>query len=75
MTNEESVGAALQMAKVVAEAIRDLGRVPSGHLYARLMAHMNLATYEKIIGILKRGGLVEEKNHELIWIGPAKEGE
>lgn len=74
MTSEQTVHAAVQIAKAVAEAIQELDRVPSGELYARLMGHMSLATYEKIIGTLKSAGLVEEKHHELIWIGPEKEG-
>jgi hypothetical protein len=57
----------------MADTIRDLGRVPSGELYARVMGHMNMATYNRVIGSLKAAGLVEEKSFELIWTGPAKE--
>jgi len=58
------------MAAAVGEAIRDLGSVPSGHLYARLMGHMDLDTYNKLIGLLKQANLVEESNHLLTWVGP-----
>lgn len=44
--------------------------MPSGHLYARLMSHMSLETYDSIIGTLKRAGLVEERNHLLRWLAP-----
>lgn len=41
-------------------------------MYAgQLMGVMDLAQYEKIIGILKRTGLVKETNHLLEWIEPA----
>lgn len=70
--NKGLEASALQIIRVVADAIQELERVPSGELYARLMGHMNLATYNRIIGTLKGAGLVEEKAHELIWIGPAK---
>ena len=70
---KEQLGALLDVTRAVADAIRDLGRVPSGHLYARLMEHMSLETYDGVIGLLKRSGLVEEKSHELIWIEPMKD--
>jgi hypothetical protein len=57
----------------VAEAIEGLGRVPSGHLYAQLMGHMSLETYEKIIGVLIGAKMVrKETSHELVWIGPSR---
>jgi hypothetical protein len=56
----------------VAEAIRELGSVPSGHLYAQLMDKMSLETYTAVIQVLKNTKLVEEKNHLLTWIGPVK---
>jgi hypothetical protein len=68
----DQLKAALEIMMAVADAIRDLGRVPSGHLYARLMGHMSLETYNVIIERLKGAGMIEEKNHELIWIGPKK---
>lgn len=65
--------AALQTIRAVADAIQELDRVPSGHLYAQLMGHMDIHTYNSVIACLKGAGLIEEKNHELIWTGPAKE--
>lgn len=67
---KEQVTAGIRMAAAVGEAIRDLGSVPSGHLYARLMGHMSLDTYNGLIGILKKANLVEESNHVLTWVGP-----
>jgi hypothetical protein len=40
LTKEEQ--AALATVVAVGEAIKALGKVPSGHLYARLMGHMSL---------------------------------
>ena len=67
------VRGAVGVVLAVAEAIRDLKEVPSGHLYAQLMGHMELATYNKIIDILKNAGMVREQNHLLTWTGPNKE--
>lgn len=66
--------AALTLALIISEAIRDLGEVPSGHLYAQVMGHMTIQTYEKIISTLVNAKLVaRDGNHLLRWIGPPKE--
>ncbi len=67
---KEQLKSAFTMLTAVSEAIREAGRIPSGTLYAVLMGKVNIAGYEKMIGILKGAGLVEERSHELIWIGP-----
>lgn len=57
----------------IAECIRSLGSVPSGHLYARLMGHMSLETYEGVIGLLIEAGKVKRhSNHLLEWVGPQR---
>jgi hypothetical protein len=61
-----------RIAFAMADAIRELGEVPSGHLYAALMEKMTLETYQRIIGMLKASGMVKESFHVLKWVGPAK---
>jgi hypothetical protein len=74
VTNTE-VKAAFGILQAVAEAIRELGEVPSGHLYANLMSKLSLAQFEQVLGVLKGAGLVRESNaHLLTWIGPAPPG-
>jgi len=71
-TDQKRIAATANIVAAVAETIRDLGSVPSGHLYARLMGHMNLETYEGIIGVLVRKGMVrQEPSHLLVWKGNA----
>jgi len=53
----------------VASAIKELGSVPSGHLYARLMGYMSLESYNNIIEYLKKAQWIEEKNHVITWVG------
>lgn len=67
---------ALKAVTAVADAIRDLGEVPSGVLYAHLAGKLSLEAYEKLIGVLKGAGLVRETpSHLLVWTGPeAAEG-
>jgi hypothetical protein len=64
------VDGALAIVKAVGDAIRTLGRVPSGQLYAQVSGHMSLANYEKVIGVLVSAGVVRQTGaHELIWVG------
>lgn len=67
---KERLAAGVQAIAAIAELIKELGSVPSGHLYARLMDHFTLDQYEKVIGILVRADLVSNKNHLLTWTGP-----
>ena len=64
------VGNAVKAVAAVAEAIRELGQVPSGHLYAQLCGTLTIGTYESILGILKRAELVSEQGSMLRWVGP-----
>ena len=70
-TTKEQVGGAIQVIAAIANAIRELGRVPSGELYARVMGQVSLEQYDRILGILKGAELIEVKNHEITWIGGA----
>lgn len=55
----------------LAEVIREVRAIPSGHLYAQCMGHMTIEVYEKAIGLLKRAELVAEDGaHMLTWVGP-----
>lgn len=76
MVTSAQRSAAFQVVAAVAEAIRALGSVPSGHFYSRLLAmpllsQMTADQYRQLIGTLKSAGLVEENNHLLTWIGPS----
>lgn len=55
----------------LAETIRTLGEVPSGHLYAAAMSQMSLAEYDRAIEVLIRAGIVAQSNFMLRWVGPA----
>ena len=65
---QKQIDASLLVIRVVADAIRELGSVPSGHLYARIMNTLSLEQYNSVIGVLKRAGLVEERSHLLKWV-------
>lgn len=63
------VSAVLQMLRIVADAIKALGQVPSGELYAVLMPRMSLTTYEKMLSLLESSGVVTVSNHLITWVG------
>ncbi len=72
MSKTSEAIAAVRVAHAVAETIRELGQVPSGHLYARLMGVMELHQFEQVIDLLIEARLVErDRSHLLRWVGPA----
>lgn len=70
MATREQTRAILEVIAAVAEVIRVSGEVPSGALYARLMDKMDIHTYNGILARLKGSGLVVERRHLLVWVGP-----
>ncbi len=67
---KQQVASAMHVTLAAAEAIRTVGRIPSGHLYALLTGKVDISGYQALIRTLKNSGLVKEVAHELIWIGP-----
>ena len=71
--NRAGIEAAANVVLAVADCIRELGTVPSGHLYARLMGQLDIESYQSVIGTLVRAGVVREHpSHLLEWIGPTR---
>ena len=63
------VAAVIGVLEALASAIRDLGRVPSGHLYAQVLGHMSLQTYESMVQLLVESGVVGRDGDVLVWKG------
>lgn len=61
--------ATILIVKAVADAIKELGEVPSGHLYARLQGTLSLNTYNRVIDFLKKAKLITVQNHLITWKG------
>lgn len=60
---------AAQIVQAIGLIIKEVGSIPSGHLYAQLMAvDMNLSQYNVVIDLLKRSGLIKVENHLITWI-------
>lgn len=67
---EQEVQAALDVIAAVGLCIKELGSVPAGHLYARMMGHMSLEQFNTCIDRLVSSGLVKrETSHLLTWTG------
>ena len=62
--DHKAVQAAVAMAGIINDTIKDAGTdgIPSGHLYAMLMGHINLDNYNSIINVLKKAGKIKESN-------------
>ncbi len=68
MVTKAQVKSGIEMVRAVAEAIREVKEIPSGHLYARVMFWVSLEEYSRIIDILKRAEVIEETSaHLLKW--------
>lgn len=69
-TRAQAASAALAVMVILAECIRELGEVPSGHLYANTMAYFTLDQYETVLAVLFRARLIARSGHVLTWIAP-----
>lgn len=69
---KEQVKAGIEVIRSVGDAIRDLGRVPSGELYARLMGYLTMQDFNNILDVLKGAGLIKIIHHEIVWVGGQK---
>ena len=70
---KEQVRSAVQFVCVLAEAIREAGEIPAGHLYAMVMSRCDLSTFESFLSRLYGANLVERRGDVLVWIGPTME--
>jgi hypothetical protein len=68
----QQITAGLQIAAAIGTAIRELGEVPEGQLFARMMGHLDLRSFDAVIDALVRAGVVRRANHMLTWIGDAE---
>ena len=66
MTREEKMKAAWQaVKKIIHETVKDLGGIPSGHLYAHVRGMMSLDVYNTMLSELKAEGKLSEENFYL----------
>jgi hypothetical protein len=72
---KEQLTAVLEVLVSMAEVVRTAGEIPAGHLYARMMGSVSLATYRQLEARLVGSGLVEKRGHLLRWVGPQLESE
>ena len=69
LTAKDVLAARLHFIRILADSVKEAGRIPSGHLYAAVMGIATLEAYQSCVETLKRSGLIKEVNHELIWVG------
>ena len=72
-TQAQKIEAQVQLVRAIAEAIRELKEVPSGHLYARIAGKVSSETYEKVLSTLRRAELISIAPSGLLtWTGGAR---
>ena len=64
-----AVQAAVELTVTIGRAVREVGEIPSGHLYAAVCGRLSLAQYEAIIDTLVGAGAVRRRGHLLVWAG------
>lgn len=70
ISHTESLPALIHLASAVATSIRERREVPSGHLYAALQQSLSLDTYNRVLDLLERCGLVQvSQAHVVSWVG------
>jgi hypothetical protein len=70
----DQIKVGLQILMLMADAIREVGSVPSGVLYSIVMHRVDLHGFERALDTLVGAGLVSrEPNFLLKWAGPEKQ--
>jgi len=69
MPSQKQIELAKETLKVLAEAVRELERIPGGYLYAQVMDKLDFEVYQVLEGSLISSGLIEKKHDLLIWKG------
>ncbi len=59
--------AGLAALKAIADAVRELKQVPSGHIYAAVMGVMDINAYEKAVSMLCNAGVIRKAGDLLVW--------
>jgi hypothetical protein len=65
------ITAAIAILAAIADCVRELKRVPAGHLYTLLMTKLTLAQFNEAIALLIQTNQVTREGDELIWKGGA----
>jgi hypothetical protein len=71
MITRAEISVAIQLLAAIADAIRELQRLPAGHLYALLMPKLSHQQFEEAVALLVKTNLVAREGDELVWKGGA----
>lgn len=68
MVTREQLHAGLETIKAVGDTVKELGRVPSGTVYAALSTRgVSLEGFKSIVRILVKAGVIREEGHTLVY--------
>jgi len=67
---KDQIQNAIEICKALAEAIYHAKEIPAGTLYAAVMGHMSLETFNACLSTLEKTGLIKkEASHLVRWTG------
>jgi len=67
---KDQIQNAILLCKEIGYAIHQVKEIPSGHLYAAVMGHLTLETYNACLATLEKTGLIKvEGSHLIRWTG------
>ena len=69
LSEQQKFDAAIKLVAIFAHAIRALGKVTEGELYAHTMQYVNLETFQSIMRILVSQKYIKIENHVVTWKG------
>lgn len=64
---KKQIEAYIELHRAIADTVRELKQIPSGHLYARLMSVLSFEQFDKIVTTLCNSGVIRKENDLLIW--------
>jgi len=65
--NKEQAMKLVEVMGAVASVIKEVGSIPSGHLYAQLMGKMSFETYQDMIETMERLNVISVKNNLITY--------
>jgi hypothetical protein len=65
--NKKQAMKLVEVMGAVASVIKEVGSIPSGHLYAQLMGKMSFETYQDMIETMERLNVISVKNNLITY--------
>lgn len=68
MTKNE-IAALINAVEAIRVALKELGTVPSGVFYTRVMQHLSIDNYNRVLDLLVQAKQITVTNHVITYVG------